>query len=312
MIINRSNLRSFQFALDTAFSKGLGMTTTGEGAVHQILCHEKEVIGRKEGEYPWLGASGKIRETTGTKEKVKLPLNRVRVRNGRFSLLIAIDEEDLECDEEGLYKDQAQMFGTEASDHFEDEAAKVLAAGFSTKDYTGSNFFAANKNVAPDLGAKSAKFTNFVTKKFSTANYAAAVASLRTRTDANGKNLGLGNQGFTLIVGPNAEADAKVAIQATQGANGATNVWSGTAKLRVWNWLHSYLPDSWFLVANTVTGTRRPLIKQIGKKISSRMTGTEDVSAIIDGEILYELYGRHRIAYGDPALIYGSDGSTAA
>lgn len=312
MIINRSNLRAFQFALDTSFSKGLGMTKTGEGAVHPILCHEKEVIGKKEGQYPWLGASGKIRETTGTKEKVRLPLNRMTVRNGKFSLLLAIDEEDLECDQEGLYTDQAQMFGTETSDHFEDETAKVLAAGFDVKDYTGSNFFAANKRVAPDLGAKSSTFTNFVTKKFSTANYTAAIANLRTRTDANGKNLGLGNQGFTLIVGPNAEADAKVAIEATQGANGATNVWAGTAKLRVWNWLHTYLPDSWFLVANTVTGTRRPLIKQIGKKIGSRMTGTDDVSAIIDGEILYELYGRHRITYGDSSLIYGSNGTTAA
>lgn len=312
MIINSSNLRTFQFALDASFSKGLNMTKEGEGAVHSILCHEKEVLGRKEGEYPWLGASGKMRETTGTKEKVRLPLNRVRVRNGRFSLLVAIDEEDLECDQEGLYTDQAQMFGNETSDHFEDESAKVLAAGFDTRDYTGSNFFAANKRVAPDLGAKSSTFTNFVTNRISTANFAAAVSSLRTRSDANGKNLGLGNKGFTLIVGPNVEADAKVIVQAAQGANGATNVWSGTATLRVWNWLHSYLPNAWFLVANTVTGTRRPLIKQIGKKISSRMTGVDDISAIIDGEILYELYGRHRITYGDPALIYGSNGTTAA
>jgi len=312
MIINSANLRGFQFTLDTEFAKAQKESVPDGNSVAKALFFYKRAINRKRVKYPWLSAQGRVSKVPkGTpQEKQRLPLNILEVDAGKASLLLAIDEFDLRCDEEGLYIDQMRSNGSEVADFDERYAVSLITSGFTTLsgiDGDTDYFFADSRKVSPDMGSGSATYDNKLTDVLGATGYDKARKYLMNMTDGKGRPRGVGARGFTLTCGPENEASALDLLKNQYLTGGATNKYFNTADLVV----SPYYGTStvWTLSAKTAAAAGKPLIHQTNSDWQSRMSGTDSESAIEDGEILYQTlwYGEH--AYGDPQLIVGSTGA---
>jgi phage major head subunit gpT-like protein len=276
--------------------------------------------------YDWLGSMPTLRELIGEIQIRNLSANNWRIINREFENTIGIKRASIERDRLGLYKPVLQTMGSNARRYPDRMVAALLTAGFTTKDYTGKNFFDLAKAGTP--GTKY-PFDNKTTKKLSADNYATARQNILSRLAANGEPMDLGMD-LLLVVSPKNEALAKQILQSdfimqtaqaagTGGQAGQvaiaaaapTNVLKGTARLKVWPLLSAYNSDAWFLMENGMP--LKSLIVQI--ELPPEVVGVTNINdshVVLKKEFLYQAYTRLGAGYGMPELIYGSDGSTAA
>lgn len=313
MIINRANLTAFQMELDVEYGKALKDSLPDDKSLAKALFYEKTALGRKKVEYPWISAGARIVKLgKGEPQEIqKLPMNKLSIEAGRMSLLLGIDEFDLECDEEGLYVDFVRSAGAEQADYYELRAAALVTGGFTTQTPDQAKYyFDTGRRHSADLGANSATYDNKIVDVLGATGYQKARTMLMNMTDGKGKPRGLGARGFVLTCGPANEAAARTLLEATIVGNN-TNIYASKDTQLV---VSPYYGTStaWTLSAKTAAAaTGRPLIKQINAPWRSRMTGTNDTSTIVNGEILYQNHARGEEAYGDPSLIIGSTGAGA-
>jgi hypothetical protein len=154
----------------------------------EMLAMRVESSGAEES-YDWLGAIPTMRELIGEVQINNLAANNWRIVNREFENTIGVKRKDIERDKLGLYRPLLQLMGADARKFPDYMVAKLLADGFSTKDYTGKNFFDANKEGTPGTDFP---FTNFTNKKLSADNFTAGRQNLLERRAANGRNMGLG------------------------------------------------------------------------------------------------------------------------
>lgn len=314
MLINPETLKEFQFTLDTEFAKAQEEAIPAEKSLADVLFYEKTALNRKSVKYPWLTGSPRIVKLGkgDPQEKQQLSMNMLTVEAGRASLLLGIDEFDLECDEEGLYIDFVRDAGSQQADYYELRAAQLFTGGFTTQTADGQAkyFFDTGRKVDPAMGAASATYDNKITDALGATGYAKARKMLMQMTDAKGKPVGYGTRGYGLICGPENESAALNLLKAVNNSNGATNVYASEATRLV---ISPYLGTStaWGLVALSAKSQGRAMIKQINAPWRSRMTGTDSTNAIINGEILYQTHMRGEETYGDPRRMVGSTGAGA-
>jgi phage major head subunit gpT-like protein len=276
--------------------------------------------------YDWLGAMPTLRELIGDIQIRNLSANTWRIINREFENTIGIKRRDIERDRFGLYNPVLQTMGDNARRYPDRMLAKLLTDGFTNKDYTGKNFFDANKAGTP--GTKF-PFTNFTTKKLSADNFAAARQNILERRAANGEPMDLGAD-LLLLVTPKNEGLSKQILQSdfvmqtaqaagTGGAAGqvsiagagVTNVNKGTARLKVWPLLSAYNSDAWFLLETGMP--LKPLIVQT--ELPPEVVGVTNINdshVVLKKEFLYQAYTRLGAGYGMPELIYGSSGADPA
>jgi len=319
MQINQSNLSllftNFRVLYDAAFQ-------AGQPFYPQFTL--KVPSGATQEVYKWLGAVPGMRELLGEIVINNLASHGYTIVNKEFESTVAIKQADIENDNYGIY---APMFGAmgEAAAQFPDElGANLLVNGFTTKCYTGKNFFDENHSrVAKDQGV----FSNVSRKKLSAANFEAARMSIKSRKNSAGRPMNLGRK-LILIVSPKNESLGRQILQADfvqQTAVGAigtagnaqpiaaasvSNVNKGTAELVVWPQL-AIAEDAWFLLE--VGFVMRPLIWQVNletKLVAANQPN--DFNVITKHEFLYQAYGRFNMGYGLPEFAFGSDGTQPA
>lgn len=313
MLINPETLKEFQFTLDTEFSKAREEAIPAEKSLAKVLFYEKVAIGRKSVKYPWITGSPRIVKLGkgDPQEKQQLSMNMLTVEAGKASLLLGIDEFDLECDDEGLYIDFVRDAGNQQADYYEVRAASLFTGGFTTQSSDQAKYiFDTGRKVDPAMGSASATYDNKITDALGATGYAKARKMLMQMTDAKGKPAGFGTRGYALICGPENESAALNLLKAINNANGATNVYASESTQLI---VSPYLGTStaWGLVALSGASQGKPLIKQINAPWRSRMTGTDSLSAIVNGEILYQNHMRGEETYGDPRRMVGSTGAGA-
>lgn len=263
--------------------------------------------------YDWLGAMPTLRELIGEIQVRNLTANDWRIINREFENTIGIRRPDIERDKFGLYRPVLQTMGQDARRYPNKMVAALLTGGFTSKDYTGKNFFDANKAGTPGTRFP---FTNFTTKKLSADNFAEGRRNILERRAANGEPMDLGID-LVLVVSPKNEAIGKTILQAdfvqtaatgaTSATGGNTNVNKGTARLKVWSLLSSYNPDFWCIMEMGMP--LKPLIVQI--ELPPEVVGVTNINdshVLLKKEFLYQAYTRLGAGYGMPELIYGSNG----
>jgi phage major head subunit gpT-like protein len=276
--------------------------------------------------YDWLGAMPTMRKLVGEIQIRNLSANNWKIFNEEFENTIGVKRVDIERDKFGLYRTMLQTMGADARRNPDRLVTPLLVNGFTQKDYTGKNFFDANKAGTPGTRFP---FTNFTTKKLSVDNYAAARQNLLERRAANGEPMDLGVD-LVLVVSPKNETLAKQILQSdfimqtaqaagTGGAAGQVaiagaapnNPHKGTARLEVWPRLSSYNADAWFLMEMGLP--LKPLIVQIELPPETvGVTNINDTHVVLKKEFIYQAYCREAAGYGMPELIYGSSGADPA
>ena len=99
--------------------------------------------------YDWLGAIPTMRKLVGEVQINNLAANQWRILNEEFENTIGVKRKDIERDRLGIYRPLLQLMGADARKFPDYMLAKLLCDGFTTKDYTGKNFFDANKEGTP-------------------------------------------------------------------------------------------------------------------------------------------------------------------
>lgn len=260
-----------------------------------------------EEEYHWLGAVPGLKELIGEIQIQNLIRHGYTIKNKEWEDTIAIKRKDLERDRLGVYTPFIQAMAEAAAYQPGELLAKLLVDGFSTTDYTGSNFFSTGKKAH----AKATAFDTIVAnKKFSQANFRLARKLLVGRLNAEGRAMRLGKD-LVLVVSPTYQSEA-LEVTSAEKFGTTTNVDKGTARTLVCPELLALNAEHhWFLIE--AGSSVKPFIVQ--KEVAPQtamVTNPDDSHVVKFQEFIYQVYARHNAGYGLPELAVGSTGANAA
>ncbi len=246
----------------------------------------------------------------------KMAYVQVRLANDDWEATVEVKLSDIENNALGRYTNKFKALGQAAKLRPDRSLGEVLRGSFTTVDYTGTNFFAANKPHIPGV-VDAGTFTNLMTEKPSAGSWDKAKKLLANIRDKNGDpiNLGLSR---VVVCSPTYEStfkrllNAELVLQISQGVGAAvTNIYQGDAKLVVLPWLAS-AEHNWF-----VFDTSTPFRAIINQTATQPRFMAQDNPAIHSDAFkrhvaLYQVSQRGDVGYGLPQLAVGSTGADAA
>lgn len=254
----------------------------------------------KSEEYKWLGDVPRMREWLGDREIQNLSSYGYEIKNKDFELTIGIDRNDIEDDTIGIYSPLIQTMGQSAALHPDEIIFPLLAAGFATKCYDGSNFF----DTAHKVGKKT--ISNKSTKALSIDEYGKARSSIMSVTNDQGKPFrAMPN---LLVVPPQLEGIARK-ILFSDTIDATTNIYKDSAELLVLPDLAAN-PTAWFLL--DTSKPIKPLIFQQRKAPQFiAKDSINDDNVFFQKQFVYGTDSRDNAGFSLWQLAYGSTGETA-
>lgn len=142
MIINSGTLTTLYTAFSTAFQGGFGATPTSYQRVAQVV-----PSATRSNEYGWMGQIPRVREWLGPRVAQNISTSNYTVRNRDFELTVAVDRNDIEDDNIGIYNPLFSELGRSAAAFPDELLWPLLPAGFSTNCYDGQFFFDSDHPV---------------------------------------------------------------------------------------------------------------------------------------------------------------------
>jgi phage major head subunit gpT-like protein len=149
LIINSQNLDALRVGFQTAFQGGLGIASSQHARVATEVTSS-----RGEERYGWLGKIPGVREWLGDRVVQNLSTSDYAIRNKDWELTIAVDRNDIEDDNLGVYNPLFQEMGQSTGAHFDQLIYGLLKAGFATLCYDGQYFFDTDHPVLDEAGAR--------------------------------------------------------------------------------------------------------------------------------------------------------------
>jgi phage major head subunit gpT-like protein len=313
MQINQANLTDLYRGYRVLFDEALqGATPVSDDIVLRVPS------GNNEEKYVWLGAIPGMRQLVDEIQIKNLAASNWTIENLEFEDTVAVRQRDIENDRYGIYNPFFTALGEAARYDQDIRVFPLLLAGFSTPDYTGSNFFATGKIRTPgDKG-----FSNYDTGNYPLNVYAyrKARANLMSRVNAAGRPMNLGRK-LVLVVGAALEPIARqilvsdTVIQANPGNTSVaavTNVDKGTAQIVTTSLIDaSSTPNAWFLLETGLS--LKPIAWQVNKNpVLTALTQPDSDHVFKKHEFLYQAYGRYNAGYLFSDLAYGSQGTGSA
>lgn len=148
MIINRANLDAVRTGFHTAFKNGLGQSASQYGLLTTTVPSST-----KQQDYGWLGKMPRVREWIGPRSVQNLQEHSYSIKEKPWELTIAVDRDDIETDNIGVYTPLFQEMGASVNAHWDELCFGMLAAGFATECYDGQFYFDTDHPVLDADGA---------------------------------------------------------------------------------------------------------------------------------------------------------------
>lgn len=256
--------------------------------------------------YGWLGAVPGMKKLVGEVVIENLSTADFTITNEEFESTVGVKRAELERDNEGIYTPLMQSLGMAAAQHPDELVGALASGGFTSKDYTGKNFYDTDKKHEPS-NSKSKKFSNKSTKELTSASFAAGKASIKGLKNAQGRSMKLGRN-LMLVVPPALEDKAREILLAERNANGSTNIQKGTAELMVYSDLET--DTEWHLIECGQPVKAFIYQEEVKAKLGKQDSDNSD-HVFTKKEYLYQVYSRGNAGYGLPQLAYGSTGTDA-
>ena len=136
MIVNGANLALLFQGYKTAFNQGLGMASSDWDKVATRVPSST-----REEKYGWLGKVPGMREWIGDRVIHNLAQHDYAIRNKDFEDTIAVDRNDIEDDQYGVYAPMFTLLGEAVAAHPNQLVFDLLKGGFDTLCYDGQYFF---------------------------------------------------------------------------------------------------------------------------------------------------------------------------
>jgi phage major head subunit gpT-like protein len=259
-----------------------------------------------------------FKKFTGEIEAESMAWTEQSLANEEWADTVLVPRADIERDDIGQYGKEFEMMGAAARRHPDELLAAVMASAFTTNDYTGLPFFAADKPHIPGV-VDAKKFTNLMTAKPSAGSLEAAYLLMAGIRDATGKPMGIG--GKKMVVCSDKwgstfrkllKAETIVEVVTGEGVATVANIYSGTADLAVFNYLYDGTnDDKWFVLDQSWPLRAFILQHEVKPRFIAQDRETDDIPFRLKKNA-YQGYYRGNVGFGLPQLAVGSTGATSA
>ncbi len=264
----------------------------------------------RENRYAWMKLIPRLREWVGERKFNNLTARAYTLANKDYEDSIAIDRNDFDDNNLGVYKPAATALGDQAKRWPDDLVATALQAGTTALCYDGQPFFSASHPVDSD-DSSLGTFSNLRTGTALTpANYSAERARMAAYVGEDNRPMGV--MANLLVVPPALETTARQILQAEYiapvaalGGNAASimqsNVMRGTAELLVVPELGNE-PGVWYLA-----DTRKPIKGLIFQERKApefaQQTESNSESVFLHKEYRFGVDARGNAGYSLPFLM---------
>ncbi|KCX17897.1 Mu-like prophage major head subunit gpT family protein [Acinetobacter sp. 1264765] len=302
MNVNGANLNAIFLNLSKVFNQTFNEVEVEYPAIAMVVPSNGAYV-----DYRWLANFPQMKEWIGKKHITKLAEYDYVIRNKDYAATIEVRRNDIEDDQRGIYKPQAESAAWSAKQHPDELVFEAVNKAFTAKCYDGQPMISGSHKVGK------LTFSNKGTKKLSIASLAAAQASYgvaRTTMmkfkDESGRPLNV--KPNILLVPPAQEDVANALMTVDRLEDGKPNPYKGTAKVQVSTRLTD--DDAWFLLDNTKPV--KPFVYQVRKKpVFVSQTNMESPSVFMEGVFFFGAEARGAAGYGFWQTIYGSTGKEA-
>jgi phage major head subunit gpT-like protein len=149
MQVNGTTLRNLYVAFVALYAQAFASATTQWQKIATLVPSST-----KENEYGWLGKFPKMRKWIGERHIKKMETHGYSIKNEPFESTVAVDKNDIEDDQVGIYNPLMQEMGDSSAHHPDELVFGLLADGFSKTCYDGQFFFDTDHPVKnPETGA---------------------------------------------------------------------------------------------------------------------------------------------------------------
>ncbi len=302
MNVNGANLNAIFLNLSKVFNQTFNEVEVEYPAIAMVVPSNGAYV-----DYRWLANFPQMKEWIGKKHITKLAEYDYVIRNKDYAATIEVRRNDIEDDQMGIYKPQAESAAWSAKQHPDELVFEAVNKAFTAKCYDGQPMISGSHKVGK------LTFSNKGTKKLSIASLAAAQASygvarttLMKFKDESGRPLNV--KPNILLVPPAQEDVANALMTVDRLEDGKPNPYKGTAKVQVSTRLTD--DDAWFLLDNTKPV--KPFVYQVRKKpVFVSQTNMESPSVFMEGVFFFGAEARGAAGYGFWQTIYGSTGKEA-
>ena len=306
-LVNESSLRALFIGFSAIFNDALLAASQD----YQQTCMTVPSSGRGM-DYAWLTRFPRMRKWVGDKQIKNLELHTYYVKNEDWESTIAVNRNDIEDDQIGIYQIQAQDMGQSATELYANIANDLKNNSFTKLGIDGMPFYSTAHNLVDADGLdrtysnKGVAALSSATLATASASFGAARVAIMKMCDYEGQPLLL--MPDTLEVPPALEAVANVLIKADKLGDNSPNPYQGTCKVIVNPGLSS--DTTWFV--HVTSRPVKPFIIQDREK--PRFVAQTDINAdsvYNRKEFRYGIEARCAGAYGFWQLSYGSTGAGA-
>lgn len=304
MLVNKENLSAIFKNLLTTFNKAFESAPAEWQATAMLIPSTT-----KTNDYSWISRFPKMREWIGEKTVKSLAAFKYSISNKDYEATVAVDRNDVEDDNIGIYGPMAQEAGY-SSKQWPDELIAALKNGaFASVCYDGQYFYDTDHPVDDGEGG-TGSVSNKLTAALSNATLAAADASFGAARlavmgfkDDEGRPLNLIPD--TLEVPPALETVANMLMNNDKLADNTPNPYKGMAKVVVNGRLTS--ATAWFL--HVTSRPIKPFIFQQRKApVFVSQTSMENDDVFNRREFKYGAEARGNAGYALWQLSVGSTG----
>lgn len=302
MNVNAANLNAIFLNLSKVFNQTFNDVQVEFPSIAMVVPSNGAYV-----DYRWLANFPQMKEWIGKKHITKLAEYDYVIRNKDYAATIEVRRNDIEDDQMGIYKPQAESAAWSAKQHADELVFEAVNKAFTAKCYDGQPMISGSHKVGK------LTFSNKGTKKLSIASLAAAQASYgvaRTTMmkfkDESGRPLNV--KPNILLVPPAQEDVANALMTVDRLEDGKPNPYKGSAKVQVSTRLTD--DDAWFLLDNTKPV--KPFVYQVRKKpVFVSQTNMDSPSVFMEGVFFFGAEARGAAGYGFWQTIYGSTGKEA-
>ncbi|WP_375591721.1 Mu-like prophage major head subunit gpT family protein [Chitiniphilus eburneus] len=302
MLVNAGNLKQIFVNLKTLFNNAFAAAPSQWQQIAMLVPSTGA-----SNDYKWLSSFPRMQKWIGEKSVKALAAFGYTIVNDDWEATVEVDRNDIDDDNLGIYKPQAEMAGFSAKQLPDEIVFELVNRAFTERCYDGQYFFDMDHPV------KGASVSNTGTKALSGASVAAARASygaartaMRTFRDDEGRPLNV--TPTVLLVPPALEDEANALMTAERLEDGKNNPYKNTAVVVVAPWLAS--DTAWFLL--DTSKPVRPFIYQERKKpVFVEQTDPQADGVFKRKKFLFGAEARAAGGYGFWQLAYGSTGTEA-
>ncbi len=147
MQVTRGNLNTLFVAFNAAFRQGLGQAPSQYQRIATVVPSTT-----KSNEYGWLGKIPGMRKWVGDRVVHSISDHGYTIRNEPFELTVAVDRDDIDDDNIGIYTPMMLNLGESVAAQPDELVFSLLKNGTNTACYDGQNFFDTDHPVLNAAG----------------------------------------------------------------------------------------------------------------------------------------------------------------